>query len=154
MLTPATKALDAAGIAYETVEYEVGTDEGYGSAVVAALGLDPETVGKTLVAELDGRPVVAVVPVSGSLDLKALARAGSAKRATMAEPAVAERLTGYVVGGIAPIGHRTRLPVFVDEGLLLADTVHVSAGRRGLELSLSPGDLVAITAATVTPIAT
>ena len=153
MLTPATTALDAAGVPYEAFEYEVASNEGrYGSAVVDALGLDPDAVGKTLVAELDGRAVVAVVPVSRSLDLKALARAGGAKRAAMAEPALAERLTGYVVGGIAPLGHRRRLEVFVDASLTAGDTVHVSGGRRGLELRLAPADLVAASAATVAPI--
>jgi Cys-tRNA(Pro)/Cys-tRNA(Cys) deacylase len=153
VLTPATKALDSAGIPYQAVEYEIAANEGgYGAAVVDALGLDPDAVGKTLVAELDGHAVIAVVPVSRSLDLKALARAGSSKRAVMAEPAVAERLTGYVVGGIAPLGHRKRLSVFVDELLLGGDAVHVSAGRRGLELTLSPVDLVRVTAATVAPI--
>ena len=151
MLTPATTALDSAGVEYEITEYELpGAEEGYGSAVVAVLGLDPDTVGKTLVAELDdGRHVVAVVPVSGSLDLKALARAAGAKRAAMADPVVAERLTGYVVGGIAPLGHRRALPVFVDELLTLDAVVHVSGGRRGLELSLRPADLVAATSAVV-----
>ena len=151
MLTPATTALDAAGVAYEVAEYDLGdVAEGYGPALVAALGLDPDTVGKTLVAELDdGRHVVAVVPVSGSLDLKALARAAGAKRAAMADPAVAERLTGYVVGGISPLGHRRPLPVFVDELLCVDDVVHVSGGRRGVELSLRPADLVAATGAAV-----
>ena len=154
--TPATAALDAAGIPHRCTEYELdGAEEGYGAALVAALGLDPDTVGKTLVAELDdGRHVVAVVPVSGSLDLKALARAAGAKRAAMADPAVAERLTGSVVGGIAPLGHRRPLPVFVDELLCVDDEVHVSGGRRGLEISLAPDDLVRATGATVAAIAT
>jgi len=154
--TPATAALDAAGVPYRATEYELGgAEEGYGAALVAALGLDPDTVGKTLVAELDdGRHVVAVVPVSGSLDLKALARAAGAKRAAMADPAVAERLTGSVVGGISPLGHRRPLPVFVDELLCVDDEVHVSGGRRGLELSLAPDDLVRAAGATVAPIAT
>lgn len=156
MLTPATKALDAAGVPYEVTEYELaGTEEGYGAGLVAALGLDPDTVGKTLVVELDdGRHVVAVVPVSGSLDLKALARETGAKRAAMADPAVAERLTGSVVGGISPLGHRRRLPVFIDELLCVGDTVHVSAGRRGTELSLAPDDLVAATSAVVAALTT
>ena len=154
--TPATVALDAAGVAYRSTEYELGAaEDGYGAALVAALGLDPDTVGKTLVAELDdGRHVVAVVPVSGSLDLKALARAAGAKKAAMADPAVAERLTGSVVGGISPLGHRRPLPVFVDELLTVDDEVHVSGGRRGLELSLAPADLVAAAGATVAAIAT
>ena len=154
--TPATVALDAAGVAYRSTEYELGAaEDGYGAALVAALGLDPDTVGKTLVAELDdGRHVVAVVPVSGSLDLKALARTAGAKKAAMADPAVAERLTGSVVGGISPLGHRRPLPVFVDELLTVDDEVHVSGGRRGLELSLAPADLVAAAGATVAAIAT
>jgi Cys-tRNA(Pro)/Cys-tRNA(Cys) deacylase len=153
--TPATRALDAAGIDYEVTEYEVDAGAaGYGDAVVTTLRLDADTVGKTLVAELDdGRHVVAVVPVSGTLDLKALARAAGAKRASMAEPATAERLCGSVVGGIAPLGHRHQLPVFVDELLVVADVVHVSGGRRGLELTLDPADLVAATTATVADIA-
>lgn len=156
MQTPATAALDAAGVAYRTTEYDLGgADAGYGAALVTSLGLDPDEVGKTLVAELDdGRHVVAVVPVSGSLDLKALARAAGAKRAAMARPAVAERLTGYVVGGISPLGHRRPLLVFVDELLTLADEVHVSGGRRGLELSLAPDALVQASQATVAAIAT
>jgi Cys-tRNA(Pro)/Cys-tRNA(Cys) deacylase len=156
VLTPATRALDAAGVPYEVTEYELATtDEGYGAALVTALDLDPDTVGKTLVVELDdGRHVVAVVPVSTSLDLKALARAAGAKRAAMADPSMAERLTGYVVGGIAPLGHRRRLPVFVDELLCVGAAVHVSGGRRGIELSLAPADLVAATSAVVTAIST
>ncbi len=154
MQTPATAALDAAGVTYRTTEYDV-PDGGYGDALVQALGLDPDTVGKTLVAELDdGRHVLAVVPVSASLDLKALARLAGAKRAAMADPRQAERLTGSVVGGIAPLGARRPLPVFLDELLAVADEVHVSGGRRGLELSLSPDDLVRSAGAVVGPIAT
>ena len=154
MQTPATAALDAAGVAYRVTEYAV-PDGGYGEALVHALDLDPDTVGKTLVATLDeDRHVLAVVPVSASLDLKALARLAGAKRAAMAEPRVAERLTGSVVGGISPLGPRRPLPVFVDELLALADEVHVSGGRRGLELSMAPADLVRAASATVGPIAT
>lgn len=154
MQTPATAALDAAGVSYRVTEYEV-PDGGYGAALVQALGLDPDTVGKTLVAVLDdARPVLAVVPVSADLDLKALARAGGAKRATMADPHRAERLTGSVIGGISPLGSRRPLPVFVDDLLAVADEVHVSGGRRGLELSLAPDDLVRAAGATVAPIAT
>jgi Cys-tRNA(Pro)/Cys-tRNA(Cys) deacylase len=121
---------------------------------VHALGLDPDTVGKTLVAVLDdGRHVLAVVPVSATLDLKALARLAGAKRAAMAERAEAERLTGSPIGGISPLGSRRPLPVFVDELLAVADEVHVSGGRRGLELSLAPADLVRVAEAVVGPIA-
>ena len=153
--TPATVALDAAGVAYRTTEYEGPDEGGYGDALVQALGLDPDTVGKTLVAVLDdGRHVLAVVPVSATLDLKALARLAGARRAAMAEPRHAERLTGSVVGGISPLGSRRPLPVFVDELLTVDDEVHVSGGRRGLELSLAPADLVRATDAVVGPIAT
>lgn len=155
MQTPATAALDAAGVAYRTTEYEPPAEGGYGDALVEAVGLDPDLVGKTLVAVLDdGRHVLAVVPVSASLDLKGLARLAGAKRAAMAEPREAERLTGSVVGGISPLGSRRPLPVFVDELLTVGDEVHVSGGRRGLELSLTPADLVAAASATVGPIAT
>lgn len=155
MQTPATAALVAAGVAHRTTDYDSPAGGGYGDAIVASLDLDPDTVGKTLVAILDDdRPVLAVVPVSAALDLKALARLAGAKRAAMAEPAEAERLTGSVVGGISPLGPRRPLPVFVDELLTVADEVHVSGGRRGLELSLAPGDLVRVAGATVGPIAT
>lgn len=155
MQTPATAALDAAAVAYRTTEYEPPAGRGYGAALVATLGLDPDAVGKTLVAALDdGRHVLAVVPVSGELDLKALARHAGAKRAALAEPQVAERLTGSVVGGISPLGPRRALPVFVDELLTVGDVVHVSGGRRGLELTLAPGDLVRVAGAVVGAIAT
>ncbi len=152
--TPAIAVLEAAGIDFALTEYEVPDHVGgYGDAVVDALGLDPGHVGKTLVAMLDDIATVAVVPVSGSLDLKALARAGGAKRAAMATHVEAERLSGSAVGGIAPLGHRTRLPVFVDGSLMDGDVVHVSGGRRGLEISLDPAALVAACAATVARIA-
>lgn len=154
MQTPATRALDRAGVAFTVTAYEADHDvDGYGSAVVTALDLDPAVTGKTLVVRLDdGRHVLAVVPVASTLDLKALARAAGVKKAAMADVADAERLTGSVVGAIAPLGARQRLPVFVDASLADADVVHVSAGRRGAELSLAPGDLVAVAAATVTSI--
>ncbi len=152
--TPAIAALEAAGIDFELTEYD-SPDDGasYGDAVVDTLGLDPRHVGKTLVAILDDRAVAAVVPVAGSLDLKALARAGGGKRAVMSTHADAERLSGSVVGGIAPLGHRTRLRVFIDQSLLDAAIVHVSGGRRGLEISLAPTALVAACEATVADIA-
>ena len=119
----------------------------YGLEAAATLGVEPGRVFKTLLAEVDGRPVVAVVPVSGSLDLKALAAAVGGKRAVLADPAVAERLTGYVVGGISPLGQRKRLPTVVDASALEHGTVLVSAGRRGLDVELAPADLVRLTAA-------
>lgn len=155
MQTPATIALDRAGVAYSVTEYELPADaRDYGGAVVAALGLDAAAVGKTLVATLDdGRHVMAVVPVDGTLDLKALARLAGVKKAAMADVAVAERLTGSPAGGIAPLGSRRRLDVFIEQNLVSGPVVHVSAGRRGAELSLSPTDLVAVAGATVGPLA-
>jgi Cys-tRNA(Pro)/Cys-tRNA(Cys) deacylase len=151
--TPATLAAAAAGVAHEVVAYDADPAEGaYGVAAAAALGVDQRVVLKTLVAEVDGAPTVAVVPVAGSLDLKALAAAVGGKHAAMAEPAVAERITGYVVGGISPLGQRRRLPTVVDASALDHPAVYVSAGRRGLQLRLAPADLVRLTAATVAPI--
>ncbi len=108
---------------------------------------------KTLLAEADGRLVCGVVPVAGTLDLKALAAAVGGKRAVMAAPAVAERSTGYVVGGISPLGQRARLPTVVDETAELFDTVFVSGGRRGLSVELAPADLVRLTGAVVADVA-
>lgn len=151
MQTPATTALDDAGVEYRITEYDVGdVVRGYGERLVASLDLDPDTTGKSLVVTLDdGRHVVAVVPVSATLDLKALARAAGAKRAAMADGPTAERVSGSVPGGIAPLGHRRPLPVYVDELLAAPDEIHVSGGRRGLEISLAPADLIAATSATV-----
>ena len=116
------------------------------------LGLEPEQVFKTLFTVVDGRLVVGVVPVSGQLDLKALAAAVGGKKATMADPADAERATGYVVGGISPVGQRRPHRTVLDESALGFDTVYVSGGRRGLDLGLSPVDLVRVTDATVAAI--
>jgi Cys-tRNA(Pro)/Cys-tRNA(Cys) deacylase len=151
--TPATKALDAAGVRYTAHPYVAPGHEGYGAEAADALGVPPARVLKTLVAEVDGTPVLAMVPVAGTLDLKALAAARGAKRATMADPATAQRLTGYVVGGIAPLGTRRTLPVLVDRSALEFTTVHCSAGRRGLQLELAPADLVAAADATVADLA-
>ncbi len=130
----------------------VATGSSYGQEAAAALDLDAGSVFKTLVASVDGRLTMAVVPVNGSLDLKALASAVGAKKATMAEPADAERATGYVVGGISPIGGRTGMPVVLDESVLELGIVYVSAGRRGLQVSLAPQDLMAVTGATTAPL--
>jgi Cys-tRNA(Pro)/Cys-tRNA(Cys) deacylase len=124
----------------------------YGTEAAEALGVPGDRVFKTLLAEVDGRITVGVVPVSGQLDLLALAAAVGGKRATLAEPAAAERATGYVVGGISPLGQRKRLPTVVDESALGFATVFVSAGRRGLEVELAPADLVRLTGATTAPI--
>ncbi len=122
--------------------YEAVPGGSYGAAGARALGVAPERMLKTLLADLDGELVCAVVPVAGSLDLKALAAALGGKRAAMAEPARAERSSGYVVGGISPLGQRTALRTAVDETAGLWDTVLVSGGRRGLSVELTPDDLV------------
>lgn len=146
--TPALVALVRAGVDHEVREYTHGSAAGgYGDEVVAALGLDPAAVGKTLVAEVDGRLTMAVVPVAGRLDLKALAAAVGGKRAVMADLADAERVTGSVAGAISPLGQRRPLPTVVDSSVLGGEVVHVSAGRRGLEVSLAPADLVRLTGA-------
>lgn len=153
-MTPATKALDALDIAYRTVSYDHDpAAASYGTEAAEALGIDPDSVFKTLLAEVDGSLVVACVPVSMMLDLKALARAAGGKKAVMADPAVAERTTGYVVGGISPLGQRKRLPTFIDELCEALDEMHVSGGRRGLEIALAPGALVESLGATVAAIA-
>lgn len=151
--TPATTALDAAGVSYRVHPYRAPGRDAYGTEAADALGVDPARVLKTLVADVDGTSVLAMVPVAGSLDLKALAAARGAKRATMADPAAAQRLTGYVVGGIAPLGTRRAIAVLVDRSALGFATVHCSAGRRGLQLELAPGDLVAAAGATVADLA-
>ena len=159
-----TRALDElrrAGVAHTVHEYEPAEPSGrardarphYGDAAAAALGVDPRRIHKTLVASLDGRLVVAVVPVAAELDLKALADALGGRKAAMADPAEAERATGYVRGGISPLGQRRRLPTVIDAAALDWPTVHVSAGRRGLQVELAPADLVRLTAAVTAPIA-
>lgn len=143
--TPATVALERAGVAFTVHAYDHDPrSASYGLEAADALGLDPDAVFKTLLAEVDGELVVAVVPVSGQLDLKALASVLGGKRAAMADPAVAERTTGYVVGGISPIGQRKRLRTVVDETATTEPAVYVSGGRRGVDLGLDPADLVRV----------
>lgn len=152
--TPATVALSRAGVAFTTHSYEHDPAAGsFGLEAAEALGLDPDRVLKTLLADVDGRLVVGIVPVSRQLDLKALAAAAGGKKAGMADRAAAERATGYVVGGISPLGQRRPHPTVVDESALSYDLVYVSGGRRGLDIGLSPGDLVRLTAATTAAIA-
>lgn len=147
--TPATVALAAAGVAFTVHEYAHDPrSESYGEEAAAAMGITAGRVFKTLLAEVDGTLTVAVVPVSGQLDLKALARAVGGRRAVMADPRAAERATGYVVGGISPLGQKRRLPTVVDGSALDHPTVFVSAGRRGLEVEVAPADLVRLTSAT------
>lgn len=153
-MTPAVEAARAAGIHFELLSYEHDPRAAaYGVEAAEALGLSPESVFKTLVAKVDGRLVVGVVPVAAHLDLKALASAVGGRKAEMAPPAEAERATGYVVGGISPLGQKRRLPAVVDESALAQETVHVSAGRRGLEIALAPADLVRIAGAMIAAIA-
>lgn len=152
--TPATALLTKRKIVHSTHPYDVSPDApNYGALVAAALGVPPERVFKSLVTEVDGGLTVAVVPVTGELDLKALAAAIGGKRAAMADRTAAERATGYVRGGISPLGQRKRLPTVVDASALDHPTVYVSAGRRGLQLQLAPADLVALTDAVTAPIA-
>ena len=152
--TPATVALTAAGIPFTAHPYEHDpAAPSYGLEAASALGVEPDRVFKTLLADTDAGLVVGVVPVTGMLDLKALAAAVGAKRAVMADSAIAERRTGYVVGGISPIGQKTRHTTVVDETAQLFDTVFVSGGKRGFDIELSPGDLVAATGATFAAIA-
>jgi Cys-tRNA(Pro)/Cys-tRNA(Cys) deacylase len=148
--TTATVVLERAGISFTVHEY--GHDprhESYGLEASQALGIPPERVFKTLIAAVDGTLVAGVVPVTGQLDLKALALAAGGKKASMAPVAAAERATGYVAGGISPVGQRKRLPVLIDSSALGFSTVFCSAGRRGLELELAPADLVRAADATV-----
>lgn len=147
--TPATLALDHAGVTYALHGYDHdGGETSFGLEAARLLGVEPARVFKTLVASADGELVVGVVPVSGHLDLKALAQAVGAKRADMADSTLAQRRTGYVVGGISPLGQRSRLATVVDDSALGFDTVFCSAGRRGLDIEVAPGDLVALTGAT------
>ncbi|MDR7253885.1 Cys-tRNA(Pro)/Cys-tRNA(Cys) deacylase [Nocardioides sp. BE266] len=146
--TPATVALTAAGIAFEVRAYDHDPrTTSYGLEAAEALGVDPARVFKTLLASLDGKLVVGIVPVSGHLDLKALARALGGSKAVMAEVAAAERATGYVAGGISPIGQKRAHPTVLDASALDHDTILVSGGRRGFDLELAPNDLMAATGA-------
>jgi Cys-tRNA(Pro)/Cys-tRNA(Cys) deacylase len=156
--TPATLSLTRAGVAFVVRGYDhdpsVAADLSYGEEAAAALGVDPARVFKTLLGVVEGAGgagglAVAVVPVTGRLDLKAFAQALGGKRAQMAAPGDAERATGYVVGGISPVGQRRRLPTVLDSSALAHPTVLVSGGRRGLDLELAPADLVAVTGARV-----
>ena len=147
--TPAIVAAERARIAFAVHEYEHDPRAtSFGLEAVDKLGLDPARVFKTLVADVEGTLTVAVVPVEAQLDLRVLG-----KRARMAEPRAAERATGYVTGGISPLGQRRSHPTILDESALTFDTIHVSAGRRGLELELAPDDLVRLTDARLEPIA-
>lgn len=153
--TPATVAAGRTKTTYTLHPYEAsGPSEGrsHGTEAADALGVPREHVFKTLIAEVDGQLTVGVVPVSAVLDLKALASAVGGKRASMADPALAEKATGYVRGGISPLGQRKRLRTVVDASATSLSTVYVSAGRRGLQMELRPQDLIKLTDAVTAPI--
>ena len=153
-MTPAVVALQRAKVAFAVREYEHDpAAQSYGMEAAEKLGLDPAAVFKTLVASVDGKLTVAIVPVARSLDLKALASAAGGKRAAMADIGEAERATGYVAGGISPLGQRKRLPTVIDESAMGLERMYVSGGRRGLDIELAPADLRALTQARVAPIA-
>ena len=153
--TTATLALERAKIPFTLHEYPHDPrHDSYGLEASEALGVPPERVFKTLVAAVDGSLAVGVVPVHRQLDLKALAAAVGGKKAVLAEVAAAERATGYVAGGISPVGQKRRLPVVIDASALEFATMFCSAGRRGLEIEIAPADLVKAAGATVAPIAT
>jgi Cys-tRNA(Pro)/Cys-tRNA(Cys) deacylase len=152
--TPATALLARAKVAHTLHPYEHDPRaEAFGEEAAAALGVPPERIFKTLIASVDGKLVCGVVPVAGRLDLKALAAAVGSKRAEMADAAAAARATGYVVGGISPLGQKSRLRVVVDESAASFETVFVSAGKRGLQVQLAPADLVRLANAVLAPIA-
>jgi Cys-tRNA(Pro)/Cys-tRNA(Cys) deacylase len=151
--TTATVALERAGISFTVHEYAHDPrHESYGREATEALGVSADRVFKTLIASVDGKLVAGVVPVEGQLDLKALAAAAGGKRAVMADVAAAGRATGYVAGGISPVGQRKRLPVVLDSSAMAFGTVFCSGGRRGLEIELAPADLVRAANATVASI--
>jgi Cys-tRNA(Pro)/Cys-tRNA(Cys) deacylase len=152
--TPATALLVKQKVAHQVHEYAHDPrSESYGTEASEAMGVSADRVFKTLVAEVDGQLTVGVVPVAGQFDLKALAAAAGGKKARMADLAAAERATGYVAGGISPLGHRKRLPVVVDSSATGFDTIFCSAGRRGLEIEVAPSDLITLAQATVAAIA-
>lgn len=152
--TPGIAALIRAGVPYTLLAYQHDPAiTAFGAEAAAALGRDPELVFKTLVTRVDGALVVGVVPVSGSLDLKALAAAMGGKRAAMALVADAERSSGYVAGGISPLGQRTALPTVIDTSAEALPLISVSAGKRGLQVELAPHDLATVCRARFGPIA-
>ena len=152
--TPATVALDRARVSYTLHPYAHDSRAGsYGEEAAALLGIDPRRIFKTLIAAVDNRLVCAVVPVASRLNLKALASAAGGRRADLADPAKAQRATGYVLGGISPLGHKSTLAVLVDSSVTEFETVFVSAGKRGLQVELAPADLLRLTGAGTAPIA-
>ncbi len=153
-MTPAVKAAEKAGVDFQLHAYEHDPQaESYGREAAECLGLAAERVFKTLLAEVDGKVQVAMVPVDHSLDLKALARAAGGKKAAMVDGPRAERLTGYVLGGISPLGQKKRLPLWLDDSAHRHASLYMSAGRRGLEIEMAPPDLLALTGGRLAPLA-
>lgn len=153
-MTPAIKELESAGVSFTIHEYERGDAlHDFGVEAAAKLGLDPDRVFKTLLVTADGVQHVAIVPVSGMLSLKAVGKSFGAKRVEMCDPVVAERVTGYVRGGISPFGQKKRLPTVIDEIALAFDEIYVSGGKRGLDIGVAPGDLIEVLGASVGDIA-
>ena len=152
--TLALQVLEAAGAQYELIEYEHSEhqDHGYALDTAKVLGLDPATIFKTLITLIDGNPVCAVVPATGMLNLKSLAKAAGGKRAEMMEPAKAQKLTGYVTGGISPLGQRTRVPTFIDSSAQDHEKILVSGGKRTLSVSIAPTVLATLSGATFSSI--
>ncbi|GAA0792845.1 Cys-tRNA(Pro) deacylase [Marinobacterium sediminicola] len=154
-MTPAINQVRKAGVDHRVHEYQHDpSSESYGTEAAEKLGLSPEQVFKTLVVSLDGKTLaVGIVPVAGKLNLKQIAKAAGAKKAAMADPAEVERVTGYVMGGVSPLGQKKRLATFIDASAQQYSTMHVSAGRRGLEIELAPDDLCRLTSARFAAIA-
>lgn len=145
-MTPAIKAASTAKIRFFIHEYSHDPNcQSYGLEAAQKLGVAPERVFKTLIIDLSGELVVGIVPVASMLGLKDVAKAAGAKKAALADKAMAERTTGYILGGVSPLGQKKRLRTFIDESALAFSTIHVSAGRRGLEIELTPQDLAALT---------
>lgn len=151
--TRATRALEAAGVAFSVHAYAFDPDADHiGLQAAQALGVAPERVLKTLMATLDGRPVCAIAPSDHEISLKRLAAALGGKSSAMMVPAEAERITGYVIGGISPFGQKRRLPVVIEQTALAHDTVFLNAGQRGLQLLISPQDAARVLAAVPAPL--
>ena len=149
-MTPATQALKRAKIEFELFSFDHDPNEThFGKEAAAKLNMSEDQLFKTLVVAVDGQLTVAVVPVSRQLNLKSLAKACKGKKAKMADKALVQKTTGYLTGGVSPFGQKKQLPTVVDASAMDFDRVHVSAGRRGLQVAVSPGDLVAMTRASV-----
>lgn len=153
--THALQVLESAGVPHDVIEYEHSEHQEHGYALDTAkvLGRDPATIFKTLMALVDGQTVCAVVPATGMLNLKSLAKAAGGKKAEMMDPAKAEKLTGYVTGGISPLGQRKNSPTFIDESARRLSEMVVSAGKRTLSVSIAPDVLAQVAKAQFAPLA-